>query len=136
MAWLGYFPTNVKYNKDVYSRFTLLNHRAKIINDHYEKVRPLAPFGDNFERVERWTVDKGIHFDDMMDVNLNQLDRAQTSFDIQPEQNASYSEESKKGFKLAENENLDQSDFLQRITKPQSISGTENTKSNEIGNTL
>ena len=127
MAWLGYFPTNVKYNKDVYSRFTLLSHRAKIINDHYDKVKFLAPFGENYDRVEKWSANRAINFDDLMDVKLDQFDRAHTSFDIQPEQNTSYFEENKQLNKNIDNE--DRSEYLNKISNPHSFVGIETSKS-------
>ena len=93
MACLGYFPTNVKYKDEVYSRFTLLVLRAKIINDQWDECKNLVPFDTKNETCIKWdqnmmgTLDEIIHF------KVEKPDMATTTFDIQPEMAVSFGDD-------------------------------------------
>lgn len=93
IACLGYFPTNVKYKNNVYSRFTLLTHRAKLISQHWEKVKLCAPFGEIEEKIPKWAPTKVINIEDLMETRTELPERAHTSFDIQPPTNASVNDD-------------------------------------------
>jgi hypothetical protein len=76
------------YRKQVYSRYTLIVHRSKVVNEMWERVKLLAPFGEDEHLTTIWRD---------LDVELEDVEEEQkadgASFDIQPKNNMSFQED-------------------------------------------
>jgi len=88
VACLGYFPTNVKYQNDVYSRFTLLLHKTNVLNSAWETFQNLGPFG--FVEEPLWENEHVVNVGDTTDTRHDQPTAICSSFDIQPRMDLSF----------------------------------------------
>ena len=58
MAWLGYFPTNVKYRGKYYARNNLILAKAKMVDALWNRVQLHIPYGFIEEMVPNWEFDE------------------------------------------------------------------------------